>query len=68
VLLSALIAIPIGWYAMDQWLQTFAYHTSITWWILTLAVTIPTVIAVLTVSVQSVKTSLVNPATTLRTE
>jgi putative ABC transport system permease protein len=68
VLLSALIAMPIGWYAMNKWLQTFAYHANITWWILALAVMIPTLIAVITVSVQSVKTSLVNPATTLRTE
>jgi putative ABC transport system permease protein len=68
VLLSALVAIPIGWYAMDQWLQTFAYHTTVGWWIFALAVIIPAGIAILTVSVQSVKTSMVNPATTLRTE
>ena len=68
VLVSAIIAMPIGWYAMDQWLQTFAYHAGITWWILALAIMTPTVIAVLTVSVQSVKTSLLNPATTLRAE
>ncbi len=68
VLLSALVAIPIGWYAMDQWLQTFAYHTTMGWWIFALAVAIPALIATITVSVQSIKTSLVNPATTLRTE
>lgn len=68
VLLSAIVAIPIGWYAMDQWLQTFAYHTTISWWIIALAVMVPATIAILTVSIQSIKTSLVNPATTLRTE
>jgi putative ABC transport system permease protein len=68
VLLSAIIAMPVGWYVMDQWLQTFAYHATMTWWILVLAAIIPAMIAVLTVSVQSVKTSLINPAITLRTE
>ena len=68
VLLSALIAIPLGWFVMQKWLESFAYHTGIGWWIYALAVLIPVVIALLTVSVQSIKAALVNPAKTLRTE
>jgi putative ABC transport system permease protein len=68
VLISALIAIPIGWYAMQEWLRSFAYHTDIAWWTYALAIAVPVIIALLTVSVQSIKTALVNPATTLRTE
>lgn len=68
VLLSALIAIPLGWFAMREWLQSFAYHTAIAWWTYALAVVIPVVVALLTVSIQSIRAALVNPANTLRTE
>ena len=68
VLISAVIALPIGWFAMQQWLQTFAYHTTLTWWIFVLAAVIPVAIALLTVSIQSVRAALINPAKTLRTE
>ena len=68
VLLSALIALPLGWFAMQEWLETFAYHTGIGWWIYALAVVIPVVIALITVGVQSVRAALVNPAETLRME
>ena len=68
VVLSALIAIPLGWFVMQEWLQTFAYHTGIGWWIYALALLIPVVIALLTVGIQSVRAALVNPAETLRVE
>jgi putative ABC transport system permease protein len=68
VVISAVIAIPFGWFAMQQWLESFAYHTAIGWWTFGLAVLIPVAIALLTVSIQSVKAALVNPAKTLRTE
>jgi putative ABC transport system permease protein len=68
VLISALIAIPIGWLAMQEWLNSFAYHTGILWWTYALAMVTPLVIALLTVSIQSIRTALVNPAKTLRTE
>ncbi len=68
VLISSLVAIPLGLFAMNEWLQTFAYHTSISWWTYALAVAIPVGIAVLTVSFHTVKAALTNPARTLRTE
>ncbi len=68
VLLSTLIAIPIGWLLMQEWLQTFAYRTHIGWWIFALALLIPVMIALFTVSIQSVKAALTNPVNTLRNE
>lgn len=68
VLISSLVAIPLGLYAMNEWLQTFAYHTTISWWTYALAVAIPVAIAVITVSFHSVKAALTNPARTLRSE
>lgn len=68
VLISSLVAIPLGLYGMNQWLQTFAYHTTISWWTYLLAVAIPVGIAIATVSFHSVKAALTNPARTLRTE
>ncbi len=68
VIVSTLVAIPIGWYAMNEWLQTFAYHTTISWWTYLLVVAIPVGIAILTVSFHSIKAALINPATTLRSE
>lgn len=68
VLISTLVAIPLGWFAMNEWLQTFAYHTTISWWTYALAVAIPIFIAVATVSFHSIKAALINPATTLKSE
>ncbi|MEX2232508.1 MAG: ABC transporter permease [Cyclobacteriaceae bacterium] len=68
VLVSALIAIPVGWYVMQEWLESFAYHTGIGWSTYALAVVIPVVIALLTVSIQSIRAALVNPTEILRAE
>jgi putative ABC transport system permease protein len=68
VLFATVLAIPIGWYTMQEWLQTFAYHAIIGWWIYVTAIAIPPGIALLTVSTQSIKAAMINPATTLRTE
>lgn len=68
VLLSALLAIPLGAFGMEKWLESFAYRTNIGWWTYALAILIPVGVALLTVSIQSIKAALVNPAKTLRTE
>jgi putative ABC transport system permease protein len=68
VLVSAVIAIPVGWFAMQEWLTSFAYHTNIGWWVYAIALILPVIIALLTVGIQSTKAALVNPATTLRTD
>jgi len=68
VLIAILIASPIGWYAMNTWLQTFAYKIDIEWWIFVLAGSLSIIIALLTVSFQSIKAALMNPIKSLRTE
>jgi putative ABC transport system permease protein len=68
VLISCLLAIPIAYFVMKQFLKEFAYHTSLNWWIFALAGITALVIAILTVSYQSVRTSLINPAESLRYE
>ncbi|WP_314509024.1 ABC transporter permease [Xanthocytophaga agilis] len=62
------IAIPIAWYSVHQWLQNFAYHISVQWWIFALAGLLALVIAVVTISLQSVKAALANPVKALKTE
>ncbi|WP_375444087.1 ABC transporter permease [uncultured Fibrella sp.] len=68
VLLAVFLAIPVAWYAMNRWLQGFAYKVDIQWWIFALAGTLSVVIALLTVSFQSVKAALMNPVKSLRSE
>jgi putative ABC transport system permease protein len=70
VLVSIAIAIaaPLAWWAMDKWLQDFAYRVTIGWWIFALAGFLALVIALLTVSFQAVKAAVANPVKSLRTE
>ncbi|HEY4323771.1 MAG TPA: FtsX-like permease family protein, partial [Mucilaginibacter sp.] len=68
VVLSILIASPFTWWAINQWLHKFAYKITISWWIFTAAGTVAILIALLTVSVQSVKAALANPVKSLRSE
>ncbi|GAB3316533.1 ABC transporter permease [Larkinella ripae] len=68
VLVAIVIATPLGWYAMDQWLADFAYRVDLAWWIFALAGLLAVGIALLTVSYQSIKAALVNPVKSLKTE
>ncbi|MDN5216879.1 ABC transporter permease [Fulvivirgaceae bacterium BMA12] len=68
VLIAFLIASPIAWYAMHGWLQNFVYRIEMSWWIFVLAGACALIIALLAVSLQAIKASLVNPAKSLRTE
>jgi len=68
VIIAAMIAFPVAWYAMRQWLQDFAYPTTMNWWIFGGGAGITLVIALLTVSFQSVKAALMNPVKSLRSE
>jgi putative ABC transport system permease protein len=68
VILSIIIASPIAYYFMNEWLQDFAYRVSIEWWIFVLAGIISIIIALLTVSYQSIRAALANPVKSLRTE
>jgi putative ABC transport system permease protein len=68
VLMSFIIAIPMAWWAMDKWLQDFAYRTEISWWIFALAGGFSLLITLLTVSYQAIKAAVANPVKSLRTE
>ncbi len=68
VLLSAILAFPVAWYAMDNWLQSFAYRISIQWWIFIVAAVIALIIAFATISIQAIKAALSNPVKSLRSE
>jgi putative ABC transport system permease protein len=68
VLIASLIAFPVAWYAMNQWLEEFPYRAEITWWIFGMAAIVAVVIALLTVSVQAIKAAFSNPVKNLRTE
>lgn len=68
VIVSFIIAIPITYYFIQKWLQSFAYRIDIDFWVFIIVFFIATILTVLTVSYQSIKTALVNPAKTLRSE
>lgn len=68
ILLSLLVAIPLAWYGMNEWLQNFAYSINMEWWFFALAAMILLLIAILTVSFQSIRTALLNPVKSLRNE
>jgi ABC-type antimicrobial peptide transport system permease subunit len=68
VFISLVIASPISWYAMNKWLQNYAYHTKIEWWVFLFAGLIAILITLLTISYQAVKAAVVNPVKSLRSE
>lgn len=68
VLVALLIAVPISWFLMNQWLQDFAYRISIEWWMFVSAGLMAMIIALFTISFQSVRAALTNPVRSLRTE
>ncbi|MBS1655848.1 MAG: FtsX-like permease family protein, partial [Bacteroidetes bacterium] len=68
VLLSSFIAFPVAWWAMNKWLQDFAYRTYLSWWIFLIAAMTALFVALLTVSTQAIKAAVSNPVKSLRTE
>lgn len=68
VLIAMLIAAPLAWYFMEQWLQDFAYRIDISWWVFALAGFAALTIALLTIALRSLKAAFVNPVESLRSE
>ncbi|WP_232074198.1 ABC transporter permease [Spirosoma aureum] len=68
VLIAILCTTPVAWYAMSQWLESFAYKIDIEWWMFALAGSIAIGIALLTIGFQSIKAALMNPVKSLRSE
>jgi putative ABC transport system permease protein len=68
VLVAAIIAFPVAWYAMHNWLKDFAYRINIGLWVFLAAGILAALIALATISLQAVRAALANPAKSLRTE
>jgi putative ABC transport system permease protein len=68
VAISALISFPIAWFAMNKWLEGFAYRTGVPWWVFLAAGILATLIALLTISFQAIRAAIANPVKSLRTE
>lgn len=68
VIVAVIIATPIGWWSMDQWVKSFAYKTPIEWWVFASAAVLVLFVALITVSFQSVRAALGNTVDALRTE
>jgi len=68
IVIAALIAFPLAWWAMNKWLADFAYRTGISWWVFAIAAVASVVIAFATISTQAVRAAMMNPVKSLRTE
>lgn len=68
VLLAFVIASPLAWWAMNKWLEDFAYRTNFSWWIFALGGASMFIVALLTLSIQTIRSAVVNPVKSLRTE
>ena len=68
VLIAIVFASPLAWWAMNYWLQDFAYRQNIQWWVVAIAGTAAILIAFITISFQSIKAAITNPVKSLRSE
>jgi putative ABC transport system permease protein len=68
VIIASLIAFPVAWWAMNKWLQSFAYRINTSWWVFVVGGLVAMLIALVTVSFQTIKAAIANPVKSLRTE
>ena len=68
VLIALIIAAPVAYYFMHNWLEDFAYRTTISWWIFGLSGMAMIILAMLTLSIQTIRSAMANPVQSLRTE
>jgi predicted permease len=68
IAISSLLAFPVAWYAMHSWLQNYAYHITISWWVFAIAGASSILIAMITISFQTIRAAVVNPIRSLRSE
>jgi putative ABC transport system permease protein len=68
VLIASLTAIPLSWLAMNKWLENFAYKTTMNWWVFVLSTLFMILIALITLSIQTIRAASANPVDSLRTE
>ncbi len=68
VLIASLIAIPLSWWAMNKWMENFAYKTPMSWWVFASSTLFMMLIALITLSIQTIRAASANPVESLKTE
>ena len=68
VIIAFVIAAPLAWWAMNKWLEDFAYRTSVSWWVFAISGALMVIIALVTLSIQTIRSAIANPVKSLRTE
>ena len=68
VVIASVIAFPLAWWFLSDWLKDFAYRVHISWWIYLIAAIAAMLIALFTVSLQAIRAAIMNPVNSLRTE
>ncbi|MEX2593448.1 MAG: FtsX-like permease family protein [Anditalea sp.] len=68
VLMASILALPLAYWVIQRWLENYAFHIDISWWLLLVPVCLLLLITLLTVSFQSIKAALMNPVESLRSE
>lgn len=68
VALAFLIASPVAWFIMNNWLNDYAYRTNISWWLFPVSGAAAMFIAMFTISFQAIRSALANPVSSLRSE
>ncbi|MBN9296324.1 MAG: ABC transporter permease [Filimonas sp.] len=68
VIIACIVAFPVAWWTMHNWLQSYQYRVQLSWWVFAAAAVAAILIALLTVSFQAIKTALTNPVKSLRNE
>ncbi|WP_109436016.1 ABC transporter permease [Aquimarina sp. AU119] len=68
IFIAGIVATPLAWYAMNNWLQNYKYRVTIDWWVFVLAIGAIIAITMVTISYQAIKAATVNPIKSLRTE
>jgi ABC-type antimicrobial peptide transport system permease subunit len=68
VLIASIVAFPVAWWAMHNWLENYRYRIEISWWIFVAAGTLAILIALITISFQAIRAAVSNPVAALRSE
>jgi len=68
VIVAVIIASPLAWFVMNNWLQSFAYRTSINWTVFVITTLVALFIELITISLQAIKAAVANPVDSLRSE
>jgi putative ABC transport system permease protein len=68
VIIAFIIAAPLAWWAMNNWLQDFAYRTSMSWWVFAACGISMVVLAIVVLGLRTIKAAIANPIKSLRTE